>query len=213
MRSKMAYLASVAVMVALAALALPACADEGTELAEPVPEGYAVATFAGGCFWCMEKPFEVLDGVESVTSGYTGGHEDYPSYKEVGSGKTGHAEAVRIIYDPEKVSYETLLDVYWRNIDPTTPDRQFCDTGFQYRPEIFYHTEEQLRAAEASKQALIESDRVARVAVRISPASEFYVAEDYHQDFYKTNPEHYARYREGCGRDRRLEELWGKREH
>jgi peptide-methionine (S)-S-oxide reductase len=148
-----------------------------------------------------------------VTSGYTGGYKDNPTYEEVGSGKTGHAEAVRIIYDPKKVSYEKLLEVYWHNVDPTSPDGQFCDRGFQYRPEIFYHNEAQLRAAEQTKQALIDSGRLTKVEVRISPASAFYVAEAYHQDFYKTNPEHYKRYREGCRRDKRLQELWGKSEH
>jgi peptide-methionine (S)-S-oxide reductase len=209
MRKTMVFTA----MMALSVIVGVSCrAQDGTEAAPPAPEGYEVATFAGGCFWCMEKPFEVIDGVVSVTSGYTGGHKEHPTYKEVGSGRTGHAEAVRIVFDPQTVTYEELLEVYWRNIDPTTPDRQFCDAGFQYRPEIFYHDEMQLRAAEKSKQDLIKSGRVARVEVRISPASTFYVAEDYHQDFYQTNPEHYERYRMGCGRDRRLEELWGESE-
>jgi peptide-methionine (S)-S-oxide reductase len=208
----MVLLATVVVAAAVSFTAR-ASAEEGTKMAGPPPEGYEVATFAGGCFWCMEKPFEEIKGVVSVTSGYTGGHVKNPTYHEVGSGETGHAEAVRILFDPETVSYEDLLAVYWRNVDPTTPDRQFCDYGFQYRPEIFYNSEAQKMAAEQSKQKLIESGRVPKVEVRISRAEEFYIAEDYHQDFYKTNPEHYKRYREGCKRDQRLKQLWGSSDH
>jgi peptide-methionine (S)-S-oxide reductase len=161
----------------------------------------------------MEGPFEEIDGVQSVSSGYTGGHTKNPTYKEVCTGTTGHAESIQIVYDPSKVDYETLLHTYWRNIDPTTPDRQFCDVGSQYRPEIFYHDEEQLHAAEKSKKEIEESGVVDEVAVRISPASDFYLAEDYHQNFYVTNPEHYMRYRMGCGRDRRLADIWGESDH
>jgi peptide-methionine (S)-S-oxide reductase len=170
----------------------------------------SLATFAGGCFWCMEPPFDKVEGVLETTSGYTGGHKKNPTYEEVCSGKTGHCEAVQIEYDPAQVTYEKLLEVFWRNIDPTTPDRQFCDVGTQYRPEIFYHDDEQRRLAEASLSRLKESGRFERVGVQISAAEKFYPAEDYHQDFYKKEPDHYYRYRNGCGRDDRLTQLWGE---
>jgi peptide-methionine (S)-S-oxide reductase len=170
----------------------------------------AVATFAGGCFWCMEVPFEKLPGVRSVTSGYTGGQKKNPSYEEVSSGTTGHAESVQIVYDPAKVSYEKLLDVFWHNIDPLTANAQFCDHGTQYRSGIFFHDDAQRAAAEASKQAIEASGRFKqKLVTQIVPASTFYPAEEYHQDFYKKNPVRYTTYRAGCGRDRRLEELWG----
>jgi len=171
----------------------------------------AVATLAGGCFWCMEPPFDKLEGVISTTSGYTGGHTKNPTYKQTSSGKTGHTEAVQIIYDPGKVSYEKLLDVFWHNIDPTTPNQQFCDRGNQYRSEIFYHNEEQKRLADASKAALNKSKPFkAPIVTQVTQASTFYAAEDYHQDYYKKNPIRYRYYRYGCGRDKRLEQLWGK---
>jgi peptide-methionine (S)-S-oxide reductase len=170
----------------------------------------SLATFAGGCFWCMEPPFDKVEGVLETTSGYTGGHKKNPTYEEVCSGKTGHCEAVQIEYDPAQVTYEKLLEVFWRNIDPTTPDRQFCDVGTQYRPEIFYHDDEQRRLAEASLSRLKESGRFEHVGVQISAAEKFYPAEDYHQDFYKKEPDHYYRYRNGCGRDDRLTQLWGE---
>ena len=172
--------------------------------------GHATATFAGGCFWCMEPPFDALDGVISTTSGYTGGHKKNPVYKEVSRGVTGHTEAVQVIYDPEKISYVDLLDVYWRNIDPTDGPGQFCDKGSQYRSEIFYHDEQQQQLAAMSKQALLELKPFAGdVATGISPAGRFYPAEDYHQDYYQKNPVRYKFYRYGCGRDKRLEALWG----
>jgi peptide-methionine (S)-S-oxide reductase len=175
---------------------------------------YETATFAGGCFWCMERPFEKLDGVISVTAGYTGGHTENPTYQEIEHGDTGHAEAVEIVFDPNKVSYSRLLDVFWHNIDPTNSHGQFCDYGDQYRSEIFYHTEEQQRLAVASKQALEEHKPFAGpVLTRIAPASAFYPAEEYHQDYYKKNPLRYRFYRFRCGRDERLEELWGKSNH
>jgi len=168
------------------------------------------ATFAGGCFWCMEHPFDALPGVQSVTAGYTGGQKKNPTYKEVSAGGTGHAEAVQIVYDPSKIRYETLLDVYWHNIDPTVKDRQFCDTGNQYRAAIFYHTEEQRRAASLSKEALEKTKPFkGPVVTGIDPAGEFYPAEEYHQHYYKKNPIRYRYYRNGCGRDQRLKELWG----
>jgi len=170
----------------------------------------AVATFAGGCFWCMEPPFDKLDGVISTTSGYTGGHVKKPTYKEVSAGTTGHAEAVQVRYDPDKVSYETLLDVFWRNIDPTVEDRQFCDRGSQYRSAIFVHDASQREAAERSKAALEkEKPFDGPIVTEIVDAGVFYPAEDSHQDYYVKNPIRYKYYRYGCGRDKRLEELWG----
>jgi len=168
------------------------------------------ATFAGGCFWCMEHPFDQLPGVVSVTSGYTGGHEKNPTYEEVSSGRTGHAESVRIVFDPSTMTYEKLLRVFWHNIDPTTKDRQFCDTGTQYRSAIFYHNEEQRRSALQSK-ALLEKTKtfMEPVVTEILQATEFYPAEEYHQHYYKKNPIRYKYYTTVCGRERRLRELWG----
>jgi peptide-methionine (S)-S-oxide reductase len=157
----------------------------------------------------MEPPFDKLDGVISTTSGYTGGQKDNPTYKEVTSGSTGHAEAVQVVYDPAKVDYATLLEIFWRNIDPTVADRQFCDIGNQYRTAIFYHDETQQRLAEQSKQALADSGQFPQIVTEIVPATEFYPAEEYHQDYYQKNPVRYKFYRYSCGRDERLEELWG----
>ncbi|MGH8614547.1 MAG: peptide-methionine (S)-S-oxide reductase MsrA [Gammaproteobacteria bacterium] len=170
----------------------------------------AVATFAGGCFWCMEPPFDALDGVISTTSGYTGGNKRDPSYEDVSGGTTGHAEAVQLVYDPNKVSYEKLLDVFWRNVDPTRNDGQFCDQGFQYRPAIFYHNEQQRRLADQSKKK-IEAIKTfpETVVTPVVPATAFYPAEADHQDYYRKNPLRYKFYRSGCGRDKRLRELWG----
>ncbi len=168
------------------------------------------AIFAGGCFWCMEPPFERLTGVVSVTSGYTGGFKKNPTYEEVGAGKTGHAESIRILYDPKKISYTKLVEVFWHNVDPTAKDKQFCDEGTQYRSAIFYRNADQKRVAEESKRKLEEMTQFkGKIATEITPASIFYPAEDYHQDFYKKNPERYKSYRTGCGRDARLKELWG----
>jgi len=168
------------------------------------------ATFAGGCFWCMEAPFDKLPGVISVTPGYSGGRTKNPSYEQVSAGGTGHAEAVQIVFDPSRISYSRLLDIYWRNIDPTVANRQFCDVGNQYRSAIFYHGPEQLRVALQSKGAL-EKSKPFRGAIltEIAPAGEFYRAEEYHQHYYKKNPIRYKYYRTSCGRDRRLKELWG----
>jgi peptide-methionine (S)-S-oxide reductase len=172
--------------------------------------GTARATFAGGCFWCMEAPFDVLDGVISTTSGYTGGSKKNPTYQEVSGGRTGHAEAVQVVYDPKRISYERLLEVFWRNIDPTVRDQQFCDVGSQYRTGIFVHNDVQKKLAEASKAALMKSRPFkGDVVTEIVPATEFYPAEDYHQDYYLKNPVRYKFYRAGCGRDARLKELWG----
>ena len=174
-------------------------------------KGLARATFAGGCFWCMEHPFDELEGVKSTTSGYTGGQLKNPTYGEVSSGGTGHTEAVEIVYDPKKISYEKLLTVFWRNVDPLTANRQFCDSGSQYRTGIFYHNEKQRQLAEESKKALEESGRFSEpIVTEITAASKFYAAEDYHQNYYEKNPIQYAIYRYSCGRDRRLKELWGE---
>lgn len=169
----------------------------------------AKATFAGGCFWCMEPPYDKLDGVISTTSGYIGGPKKNPTYEEVSAGGTGHAEAVQVVYDPSKVSYQKLLEVYWKNVDPLTPNRQFCDRGSQYRTAIFTHGAEQKRLAEASKQE-IQKRFKQPVVTEIVAAGPFYPAEEYHQDYYEKNPIRYKYYRNSCGRDRRLEELWGK---
>jgi peptide-methionine (S)-S-oxide reductase len=194
-------------LVTLGLAALTALAALG---AAPAPaQERAKATFAGGCFWCMEPPFDKLDGVISTTSGYTGGRKANPTYEEVSAGTTGHTEAVEIVYDPRKVTYARLLEVFWRNIDPSTADRQFCDVGSQYRAAIFYHDEAQRRLAEQSKQAVAQ--RLRRpIVTEVQPAAPFYVAEDYHQDYYKKNPIRYRYYRTGCGRDPRLEQIWGK---
>jgi len=168
------------------------------------------ATFAGGCFWCIEHPFDEIPGVVSVTSGYTGGQKKNPTYEEVSAGGTGHAESVQVVYDPAKVTYGKLLTVFWHNIDPTVKDRQFCDTGHQYRSAIFYYNEEQHRLALQSK-ALLEKNKTFKepVVTEIVEATEFYPAEDYHQHYYKKNPIRYKFYRFTCGRDQRLKELWG----
>ena len=168
-----------------------------------------IATFAGGCFWCVEADFDKVEGVISTTSGYTGGHMANPTYEQVSHGGTGHAEAVEIAYDPAKVSYSRLLDVFWHNIDPLAKDRQFCDHGDQYRSAIFYRGEEQRALAEASK-AVVQKRFKQPVATQIVPAGPFYKAEEYHQDYYLKNPVRYKFYRFNCGRDARLEELWGK---
>jgi len=168
------------------------------------------ATFAGGCFWCMEHPFDELQGVVSVTSGYTGGHTKNPTYEDVSSGSTGHAEAVQVVYDPAKISYAKLLDVFWHNIDPTDPNGQFCDVGTQYRSAIFYHGESQRKEAEESLRELERTKPFpGKIATLIVPASEFWPAEEYHQHYYRKNPLRYRFYRTGCGRDARLRQLWG----
>jgi len=168
------------------------------------------ATFAGGCFWCMEHPFDEIPGVVSVTSGYTGGQKKNPTYEEVSAGETGHAESVQIVYDPTQVTYEKLLNIFWHNIDPISKDRQFCDSGHQYRSAIFYHNEEQRQLALRSK-ALLEKNKTFKepIVTEIVKATEFYPAEDYHQHYYKKNPIRYKYYRYRCGRDQRLKELWG----
>jgi len=178
--------------------------------APKVPPGDQVATFAGGCFWCMESDFDKVPGVVATISGYTGGFVANPSYEQVSSGTTGHAESVEVIFDPKKVSYEKLLDYYWVHVDPTTKDREFCDVGNQYRTAIFWHDEAQRRAAEASKKRIEETKPFkAPIVTEIVKAGPFYPAEDYHQDYYEKNPVRYEFYRKGCGRDARVKELWG----
>jgi peptide-methionine (S)-S-oxide reductase len=199
-------------------IGLTTCLLAAITVAQPRVEGgqaaetqHQKATFAGGCFWCMEPPFDELPGVISTTSGYTGGRTKNPTYQEVSAGITGHAEAVEVAYDPTKITYARLLDVFWKNIDPITPNRQFCDAGTQYRSAVFYHDEEQKRLAEASKKALENSGRFQQpIVTEIVAASPFYRAEEYHQDYYKKNPIRFNYYKYACGRARRLEELWGK---
>lgn len=171
----------------------------------------AVATFAGGCFWCMEQPFEAMEGVTEVVSGYIGGHKKDPTYKEVSAGKTGHTEAVQIIYDPNKISYQKLLDVYWRQFDPTDAGGSFVDRGSQYRSGIYYHNDEQKQLAMQSKKQLAESGIFNKpIATEIVAASKFYQAEAYHQDYYKENPIRYKYYRYNSGRDQYIEKTWAK---
>ena len=177
-----------------------------------VSDSHAVATFAGGCFWCMEPPYDKLPGVISTTSGYTGGHADNPDYKQVTAGGTGHYESVQVVYDPTLVTYETLIDIYWINVDPLDAGGQFCDRGPSYRTAIFYHDEAQRHIALSSKAAV--ADRLAGVvATSVVAATRFYPAEDYHQDYYQKNPLRYSYYRRGCGRDARLKRIWGSVDH
>ena len=176
------------------------------------PPASATAIFAGGCFWCVEADFDKLPGVLNTESGYAGGELQNPTYQQVSRGGTGHAESVRVTYDPKKVSYEQLLDYFWHHVDPTVKDRQFCDVGNQYRTAIFYRDDAQRLAAQASKAALEKSGRVAHVYTEIAPADTFYPAEEYHQDYYKKNPIRYKYYRTACGRDARVNEVWGKKD-
>jgi peptide-methionine (S)-S-oxide reductase len=196
----------------LAALFLALAFLAATGSAQEPGGALATATFAGGCFWCMEPPYDELDGVASTTSGYMGGHLENPTYEQVSAGGTGHAEVVQVVYDPGKIGYAELLEVFWHNIDPTTADAQFCDRGSQYRSAVFVHDDEQLRLAEESKQALEASGVLEKpIVTEIVAAATFYPAEDYHQDYYLKNPLRYRFYRSGCGRDRTLERIWGDR--
>lgn len=192
-----------------ARIRVAALAALGLAAATPVAAAEATAIFASGCFWCTEADFEKLPGVIEVESGYIGGRSANPSYQEVSAGTTGHAEAARIRFDPERIGYAQLLAHYWRNVDPTVKDRQFCDVGTQYRSAIFYLDEEQRRLAEASLDALRRSGRFPNVYTEVVAATTFYPAEAYHQDYYKKNPLRYNFYRQSCGRDARLAELWG----
>lgn len=175
------------------------------------PVQTATAIFAGGCFWCVEADFEKLPGVVAAESGYTGGKTVNPTYEQTNTGNTGHTEAVRITYDPAKVSYASLLDHFWKNIDPTVKNRQFCDAGSQYRSALFYQNDAEKKAIEASKAAILQAGRIKEIHTEVAPATTFYPAEEYHQDYYKKNPIRYSYYRTGCGRDRRLAELWGQK--
>ena len=202
-------------LLALAALGA-ACSGPDTAASNESAPGFAIdpaaadtAVFAGGCFWCMEKPFEELDGVASVVSGFSGGALPNPTYDEVSTKQTGHYEAVEVVYDPSVVSYDTLLQVYWHNVDPLDDGGQFCDRGEPYRPALFVDTAEERAAAEATKAALAERFDEP-IVVPVLDAAPFYAAEDYHQDFYRTNPVRYQSYRMGCRRDARLAELWGR---
>ncbi len=179
-----------------------------------IPEGpRAEAVFAGGCFWCTESDFEKIDGVIEAVSGYTGGQKPNPTYKQVSAGATRHAEAVKVTYDPDRISYAELLEIFWRSVDPTDDGGQFVDRGYQYRSAIFYANEEERRMAEDSRDRLAASGRFDRpIVTEIVPLGTFYRAEEYHQDYYKKNPGHYKRYRIGCGRDKRLRSLWGESE-
>jgi peptide-methionine (S)-S-oxide reductase len=211
--TRLALLAVAASLVGLSAMAAePAKTEASKEAPKEAPKEtkLATATFAGGCFWCMETPFDKLIGVVSTTSGYTGGTKVNPTYDEVSEGTTGHAEAVQVVYDPSKLSYAYLLEVFWHNVDPVTPNKQFCDQGSQYRTAIFYHDAEQKKLAEESKRKLEASGRFKQpIVTQIVAASAFYPAEDYHQNYYEKNPLRYRSYRNGCGRDARLKELWG----
>ncbi len=183
---------------------------EGTQPAGPPPAGLAAAVFAGGCFWCMEAAFERVPGVRDAVSGYTGGPEEHPSYEAVSNHRTGHTEAVRVLYDPAVVTYARLLDVYWRHVDPTTPDQAFVDVGRQYRSVIFVQSPAERAEAERSRRALTEANRFgAPIVVTIEDVPVFWVAEDYHQNFYRTHPEHYHRYHENSGRREYLRRIWG----
>ncbi len=195
----------------LALLAMGASASTATGSADEPGDGSRTAVFGGGCFWCMEPPFDKLDGVLATTSGYTGGHLPNPNYRQVSAGGTGHVEVVEVRYDPARIDYIRLLEVYWRNIDPVAVNAQFCDQGAHYRSVIFVAGEEQRALAEASLAALAASGRFAQpIATEILPAATFYPAEEYHQDYYLKNPLRYRYYRSGCGRDRRLQEIWGR---
>ena len=197
-------------ILAFGALTLLTAAAPAADPGAASDHKLATATFAGGCFWCMEPPFDKLDGVVSTISGYTGGQKVNPTYEEVSAGRTGHAESVQVVYDPAKIGFDKLLDVFWHNIDPLTADAQFCDHGTQYRSAIFYGDEAERQLAEASKAALERSGRFkSPIVTEIVPASAFYPAEDYHQDYYLKNPIRYKFYRYRCGRDQRLRELWG----
>jgi peptide-methionine (S)-S-oxide reductase len=200
--SKSALAATAATAAAAAAVATTAAAASAS---------VATAIFAGGCFWCTESDFEKMPGVIAAQSGYTGGPVTNPSYEQVSNGGTGHTEAVRVTYDPARVSYRELVDAFWRTIDPTVKDRQFCDAGSQYRSAIFWANADEKQHAEASLTELKRTGRFREIHTQLAAASAFYPAEEYHQDYYKKNPIRYAYYRRGCGRDARLSELWGSR--
>lgn len=201
---------TVAVGLLLSTFSGIAPAQPASTVTAPAPAGLAKAIFAGGCFWCVEADFDKVGGVVSTTSGYIGGKTSSPTYAQVTTKATGHAEAVEIVFDPKVVSYEQLLDYYWRTIDPTTKDRQFCDAGSPYRTAIFARDEQQLVAAKASLERLEKSKPFKEpIVTELVRAGPFYAAEDFHQDYYLKNPLRYKYYRNGCGRDARLTQLWG----
>jgi peptide-methionine (S)-S-oxide reductase len=204
MRRHIVLSALVVVMSLIGYWNVPAASQAAVDA--PLGKAY----FAGGCFWCMEEAFEKVEGVLSATSGYMGGTVANPSYEAVSAGRTGHAESIEVVYDPAKVSYQKLLDAFWHNVDPVTPNAQFCDHGSQYRSAIFFQTDEEKRASDASKQAIEQSKRFNEpIVTQIVMASQFYPAEEYHQDYYKKNPLRYKVYKYNCGRAKRLEALWG----
>lgn len=206
-----ALLLATGALITLGSAVADAAPGKGEETVMTKRGELATATFAGGCFWCMEPPYDKVDGVVATISGYTGGHKANPTYEEVTSGTTGHLEAVQVLYDPAKAGYEQLLDIFWRNVNPTDPGGQFVDRGSQYRTAIFYHDAEQQRLAEASKAALAASGQfLAPIVTPILPAGPFYPAEEYHQDFYEKNPVRYKFYRYNSGRDQFLNTVWGK---
>lgn len=201
----------IALSLAAAGL-LPGAGSAQTQSSVPqaaTPPGTATAIFAGGCFWCTEADFEKLPGVIAAESGYTGGRSERPTYLDVSAGDTGHAEAVRVTYDPARISYAQLLSHFWRTIDPTVKDRQFCDSGTQYRSAIYYSDAAQRKLIEDSRDALLRSGIVKVIHTEIAPQARFHLAEDYHQDYYKKNPIRYKLYRSNCGRDARLAQIWG----
>jgi len=194
---------------ALVAVLTPLATMSGAAGRERQATTLAKAVFAAGCFWCMESPFDELDGVVSTTSGYTAGRVANPTYEQVSGGGTGHTEALEVEYDPKRVSYDKLLEVFWRNVDAVDGGGQFCDRGSQYRPGIYYQSDEQKQQAERSKAQIAERLRQP-IAVEIEKGGAFYKAEEYHQDYYKKNPARYKFYKWNCGRAQRLEKLWGK---
>ena len=199
-------------LILITSLLAPGLTYAQSNSVNPSTEKHETAIFAGGCFWCLESDLDKVPGVVRTLSGYSNGHKNNPSYRQVSAGGTGHAEVVQVVYDATRVSYKQLLDVFWRNIDPTVEDRQFCDRGDQYRSGIFYLNEQQRKLAVESKTALEKSKPFkAGIVTEITRAGTFYPAEDYHQDYYKKNPLRYKYYRFSCGRDKRLEELWGKK--
>ena len=191
-------------------MVLGLCSTIAGAAGDPAGTAPRTAIFAGGCFWCLEADFEKLPGVLAAESGYTAGQTRNPTYEQVSSGKTGHAEAVRVTYDPQKLSYAQLLDHFWRHIDPTVRNRQFCDVGTQYRTGIYWQSADERVAAEASRDALLKTGKLSNIETEIVAASVFYRAEEYHQDYYRKNPLRYAYYRQSCGRDQRVEQIWGK---
>lgn len=180
-----------------------------TAASATTPAAPATAIFAGGCFWCLEADFEKLSGVIDVESGYSAGKTINPTYEQVSAGGTGHTEAVRVTYDPAKVSYAQLVEFFWKHIDPTVKDRQFCDIGSQYRSGIYWQNEDERKIAEASRDALLKNGKFPQIHTEIAAATTFYPAEEYHQDYHRKNPIRYTFYRRGCGRDARVQELWG----